>query len=153
MRPSRGIIVCLLIVGLCLCGCRPGERKRAVGYLKLGPLSRFSADETYLPELSLLVRRDNAGLSVMSTMCTYDLSRLERKQGPQGLIWISQYSESQYDNEGRVIHGPARVDLPFFKTVLEANILGGPRDTLYVMDGIEVPREWRLRIPEAAPAQ
>lgn len=152
MRSGRLLFVCFLLALLALSACQPGARKRAIGYLRLGPVKNFSAPEVHLPELSLVVRRDSGGFQVMSTMCTFDLSRLEPRQGPQGVEWVSSYSESRYDNEGRVLNPPARANLPFFKMVLEASVLGGPKDTLYVMDGIEVPREWRLKIPEETAA-
>lgn len=129
-----------------LVGCEQSVRKRPFGYLKIGSVKEYLKSETYLPEMRLLVRYDEAtGLSVMSTMCTHDLSPLTLTRNSTGEeIFTSQYSESQYRKDGSVLNGPAVSPLPFFKIELKEGSYGGPADTLYVAVGSEVPASWRL---------
>ena len=143
-----GVLLSIAILYLSLAGCKQGPRQRPFGEIRLGNFQDFSASETFLKDKRLLIRHDAGGLSVMSTECTYDLAPLYRKAQPDGsTVFISHFSDSQYSNDGKVIHGPATFDLPFYEIFLSSGKIGGPPDTVYVKMGVEVPRELRLKVP------
>ncbi|NDC38571.1 MAG: hypothetical protein EBZ48_11020 [Proteobacteria bacterium] len=146
----------LLSVAICLgalltfSGCEEAVKRRPYGFLRVGPLSDFLQSETYRPDLRMLFRRDDAGLSVMSTLCTHDLSPLVLIRHPDGSeVFASEYSKSRYRKDGEVTSGPAVADLPYYKLKIDEGVYGGPRDTLYVEVGSEVPSTWRLPLPSA----
>jgi hypothetical protein len=130
-------------------GCRNKVLKRPPGYLKLGKAGEFTARETNLPDLRFLVRFDAGGLSAMSTACTYDLSPLQRRREGDSYLFVSSYTESRYDDQGRVLHGPAVADLPYYRLVLDSGVYGGPRDTVYADLATETSPQWRLRVDSA----
>ena len=131
-----------------LIGCERTPLRRPFGEMRLGAITEFTAPETYLKGKHLVLRRDDRGFSVMSTECTYDLTQLVRKSQPDGSrVFVSQYSESQYADDGSVLHGPATSNLPYYEMRLSLGTLGGPLDTLYVSIGKEVSKEWRLKVP------
>ena len=131
-----------------LSSCDTGYQRRPIGWYKLGKAKELQAAETFFDEKLLLLKHDQRGFSVMSTACTYDLSPLILRDAPQGGVFVSRYSESQYDREGKVLKGPAHVDLPYYELSIDAGVAGGPKDTLYVQVGVEKPREWRLPFNE-----
>lgn len=136
-----------VFVSLGLTGCEEPVKHRPYGFLRVGPASDFLQTETYRPDLRMLFRRDERGLSVMSTLCTHDLSPLKLTTRPNGAeIFISEYSESQYRKNGRVMHGPAEANLPFYRLKIDEGVYGGPVDTLYVEVGAEVSSDWRLPV-------
>jgi hypothetical protein len=135
-------------------GCGDQIKRRPYGFLKVGPVKDFLQPETYRADLRMLFRRDDRGLSVMSTLCTYDLSPLVLVRRPDGSdIFVSQYSESRYTKTGAVIQGPAKGNLPFYKMRLAEEVIGGAVDTLYIEIGAETSSEWRLPIEVKATAQ
>lgn len=137
----------LIFVSLLLVSCRSSVLRRPYGDLRLGKVADLLAPDTFIEDDRLLVRHDAGGFSVMSTMCTYDLSPLTVKTTPQGKIWASAYSTSTYSYEGKVLTGPAKGDLPYYELRFDAMLYGGPVDTLYASVGTEKPPEWRLSIP------
>lgn len=142
-RIFRKISLMLLVISLVLSGCHDQVRKRPIGWMRLGPLKDFLAEETYLSEQRLMVRRDSAGFSVMSTMCTYDLSALRRVVTGDTYIWTSTLTDSKYHADGTVLSGPATAALPYYELRIDALVHGGPVDTLYVQIGIEKDKSWR----------
>lgn len=87
----------------------------------------------------------------MSTMCTYDLTYLKRKQVDGQTLYVSEYTDSKYDLQGNVVSGPAIAALPYYQLKLDAGEYGGPKDTLYVYIGKTVPPEWRLNLQIVTP--
>lgn len=147
-RVFRIASVFMLLFGLGLCSCFWGPKKRPAGFLNLGPVAQLAQrDETFFSDLKVLLRRDAGGLYAMSTMCTYDLSPLIFSEKDGKLLWRSQYSESAYNPDGSVAHGPTQYPLPFYKLVLAPGTIGGPVDTLFVEVGVERPAAWRLPVP------
>lgn len=149
IKPTQLWVLLITVLSLLvLVGCEQEGRKRPFGYLKIGAAKEYLKPETYLPEMRLLVRYDEAtGFSVMSTMCTHDLSPLTLTRNSTGEeIFVSQYSESKYRKDGSVLNGPAMSPLPFYKVELKEGSYGGPADTLYVAVGSEVPASWRLPV-------
>ncbi len=137
-----GFLVLLMV----FVGCNDGGQTRPVGFFKLGPVDELAKlPETPMSELKLYVRHDVGGFSVMSTACTYDLSALSRVVTPEGVRWRSAFSTSEYDEQGRVVHGPARGDLPFYKLTLSRDFYHGPVLSVFAKVGEEVPRSWRLK--------
>jgi nitrite reductase/ring-hydroxylating ferredoxin subunit len=126
-------------------GCADG-RKRPPGYLRLGHVSGLLGRAQELKKFDLILRRDDGGLSAMSTQCTYDLSRLVLRKTDRGLILVSTLSSSTYDLDGKVLSGPAKVNLPYYELRFDAGVYGSPRDTLYVYVGREVSSDWRLPV-------
>lgn len=148
---SRFLIVragMLALVTIFLFSCHNESRKRPYGYIRLGSLERFLPSEVEFIDERLVVRHDSKGLSVMSTMCTYDLTYLLRKNENGKTVYVSEYTASKYDSDGHVLVGPAKFDLPYYELKIDSGTYGGPKDTLYVRVGEEVPESWRLAIPQ-----
>lgn len=137
----------VVVVALAVAGCADG-RKRPPGYLRLGHISKLLGRATDLKDFDLILRRDEGGLSVMSTDCTYDLSRLVLRKVDGKLILVSTLSSSTYDLDGKVLSGPAKVNLPYYELRFDAGVYDGPRDTLYVYVGREVSPDWRLPVTD-----
>ena len=143
-RLLRCIVIC---VSLVLAACEPSHLERPYGYLKLGKVQDLLRTETFLSNDRLFVRHDESGFSVMSTLCTKDLSPLVLKKSPEGdRMWVSRYSASTYRLNGKVITGPAIRDLPYYELKLDSSKYGGPKDTLYAVIGQERAPSWRLAI-------
>lgn len=140
-------VVLVAVVAFAVAGCADG-RKRPPGYLRLGHVSKLLDRATDLKDFDLILRRDDGGLSVMSTSCTYDLSRLVLRKVDGKLILVSTLSPSTYDLDGQVLSGPAKANLPYYELRFDAGVYGGPRDTLYVYVGREVSRDWRLPVTD-----
>ena len=145
MVPLVRVLLAFLL--LFFSACDFTTKKRAVGYFRLGIAFALKAPETYFPESKVLLRYDQKGFSAMSTECTYDLSPLIRKQENGKVVWISTETESKYDEQGLVLHGPTKTRLPFYKLKLDSAVYGGPADTLYVHVGYEVDPEFRVVLP------
>lgn len=143
-----GLLLCLVFLsGGFLLGCRSQELHRPAGVMRVGKVSEFvGRPETFLPDLRVLVRFDDRGLSVMSTECTHDLSPLELGEEGGRRVLFSRYSGARYTVVGEVISGPQKAPLPFFPARIAAETWDGPLDTLYVEVGRskEVGPEWRL---------
>jgi len=137
-------LLSIILLTIFLNSCFDQVRKRPVGWMRLGPVKDFLADETYLSEKRLMIRRDQGGFSAMSTMCTYDLSALRRVVTGDTYIWVSSFSDSKFSATGEVLEGPARAPLPYYYLRIDALVHGGPIDTLYVQIGIERDKSWRL---------
>jgi hypothetical protein len=134
-------------ISLILSGCEQKGLERPYGYIKLGKIDQFIGRRTFLTRDRLLIRRDEQGLSVMSTLCTYDLSPLTPQTTAHGIRFVSQYSTSTYDISGVVLRGPAQVTLPYYELRLASEDETGVRDTLYVYVGKHVSPSWRLPMP------
>ncbi len=145
---GRALVLVFMLLTFAICGCEPTVRERPYGYIRLGPIQDFLAEETYRPDMRLLIRRDVGGFSAMSTECTKDLTTLEIQQLPAGeKIWVSRYSASTYAYDGKLRSGPAQHDLPYFELRFEPGKYGGPVDTLYAVIGPEKGKDWRLKVP------
>jgi nitrite reductase/ring-hydroxylating ferredoxin subunit len=140
----RALVLGLLFITV-LSGCTEG-RKRPPGYLRLGPIAEFLDEPRNLEDFDMIVRRDTGGLYGMSTQCTYDLSQLELRRVDGKLVLVSAYSTSTYDLDGRVLTGPATVNLPFYELQFEPKVVGEPRTTLFARVGREVAPSWRLPV-------
>ncbi len=150
-KPSfRGYIsysFIILFISLAL-ACKPEVRTRPIGYIKLGPLSKFiDSSETELSQHWLILRYDQGGFSAMSTLDTYKLIPLERKTKAGDEVLASPDAESVYALDGKVLSGPAKANLPYYALELNSGEYGGPKDTLYVKIGVEVEKGWRLKVP------
>lgn len=149
---DRTKIVSMLLMSLIwisisfiLLGCNsPHNQKRPPTYLTLGFVEDLKRPETYLPDKRLLLRFDERGFWVMSTQCPYDSSPLRPREEEEKIILASDLSASTYSVDGDVLSGPAKYSLPFYKLEIAEQIVGGPKDTLYVHLGSEVDSQWRL---------
>lgn len=123
------------------------EKKRPPGYLNIGKVSEIASQSVFLQDKQIFLHRDQRGVSVMSTLCSYDLSplRLIVENGRE--VLVSDYSASRYDVQGNVLAGPAERPLPYYSARLDSGVYGGPLDTIYVQIGTEVDRGWRLVLP------
>jgi Rieske Fe-S protein len=127
-------------------GCDVTSKKRPYGYVKLGLASEVATrPETFFSDQRVIIRHDESGFSAMSTACTYDLSALTRVSDQGTRQWASSYSSSLYDDQGRVLKGPARTNLPYYRVELAAGTYGGVPDTLFVQVGVDVDPTWRLQ--------
>ncbi len=139
------VISHLAMFMLSLSACDTAGRKRSIGYVRLGPAAEIAQrPETFFSEARVLLRYDDEGFSAMSTACTYDLSALTRLGEGSSQRWVSSYSSSAYDDQGRVLVGPTKSNLPFYKLRIAAGTYGGVPDTLFVEIGTEVEAAWRL---------
>ena len=120
------------------------EKKRPPGYLSLGKVSAIAVVSGFLPDMQVYIHRDERGVSIMSTLCAYDLSPLRLIEEGGNKVFVSDYTTSRYDVSGHVIQGPADKDLSFYTGRVDAGEYGGEQDTLYVDFSKEVNREWRL---------
>jgi len=141
LTPLTGTLALFLLIA-----CTPEVMTRPVGYVRLGPVADFTDPEHHLEELRLLLRRDERGFSVMSTMCTRDLSTLRTRIVNNKKVWYSDFSGSLYNNEGHVLENSAAGSLPYFKLVLYPSAPGKDRDTLFARIGTEVAQDWRFSL-------
>lgn len=137
---GRSLLLFLLVT---LIACDSPQR-RPPGYFRLGKISDLRIPEKYIANDKLFVRFDGKGFSVMSTACTYDLSALVRVQRGDHYQWESSYTASKYADDGHVISGPAKFDLPFYKIDIDASAYGGKPDTLFAEVGDEEGRDYRF---------
>lgn len=145
IRKTSGSYLLLLFVAvLTVVSCKSDYRTRPYGYHRLGKLSELMAPETELTENNILLRRDNRGFYAMSTACTYDLTYLQRRKIDGKDLYVSTYTESKYDLDGKVVSGPSKRNLPYYELRIAPGIYDGPRDTLYVYVGKEVSPDYRL---------
>ena len=151
-RKSCMVLVTLVLFSVALFACDPAVRKRPYGDIKLGMVKDLLAEETYLEQFGMLLRRDAQGFYVMSTYCTKDLSHLKpAKRGDKDVL-ACPIDESTFSSEGKVISGPAVANLPYYELEFASSMYGGPVDALYVKVGYEVSRDWRLALPLAETA-
>jgi Rieske Fe-S protein len=101
----------------------------------------------YLDDTGLLLRRDEGGWYAMSTLCTKDLSVLQRKETPNGTILASTFTTSTYALDGHVLTGPATKNLEYYELFIDQGVADGPKDTLYARIGKFKPASWRLKVP------
>ena len=140
----RAGVIALLAGLLLIAGCQP---KRPYGVERLGRLEDLQAPENNLSQLNLLLRRDADGLSIMSTLCTKDLSQLVMRVEGSRCELVSPRNGSRYDCRGKVLAGPARHDLPYYELfVAPGEYETSKPDTLYAWIGKEKPPSWRLKI-------
>ena len=127
--------------------CHEGPRTRPYGYIKIGKIADLRQPETRFLDLRLIVRYDQKGFSAMSTECTYDLAPLKAKEKDGREILYSDFSDSTYDLSGKVLTGPSKYDLPYYRLEFGQESYQGTYDTLYVAVGDEKSPDWRLAIP------
>ncbi len=142
-RVLRFIAAVVLVCSIAAC-----EKKRPPGFLNIGKIVEVGQKTAFLPDKEVFITRDERGISVMSTLCSYDLSPLRLVTEGDRQIFVSDYSESKYDIGGHVLHGPATKDLSFYAARVDSGDYGGPKDTLYVDFAKEVDRSWRLALPQ-----
>lgn len=128
-------------------GCERHQRRPYV-YLRVGKIHDFKQQETYLPDLRLVIFKDEKGFSAMSTDCTYDLTPLKRIEEGGVVLYSSTYTTSQYTRDGEVKQGPTKFPLPRYKLEYASTLYGGVFDSLYVFIGDEVSKDWRLGFRE-----
>jgi hypothetical protein len=135
----------LIVILLISSSCRHNH-ERPFGYLRIGTVTELSNPFNYFPDLRLLLRYDQKGFSVMSTICTHDLTPLRKVRTEQGVIFRSDYTTSTYSEYGKVLQGPAKEDLPYYRLVIASGNYEklGITDTLFVYIGDIRPATWRL---------
>lgn len=136
-----------LFLALVAGGCKQKVLERPPGYIKIGKLSEFVEGENFRPDTRFLVIIDERGVAAFSTLCTYDLTPLRLVKEGDKEIFVSDYSESRYSIRGKVLHGPSVGDLPYYKVVVDTDLLGGPLNTLYVHVGDSRDPNWRAPLP------
>lgn len=134
----------LMSIAVVLVACNEEVRERPYGYLRLGHVKDFPEGETFLADKRFLIRHDSRGLSAMSTLCTHDLSPL-LLQGDGS--FITEFNPSRYAHDGRVLRGPAKKSLPFYRLVIDRDDIDKPREYLFIEVGKDVSADWRLDDP------
>lgn len=129
-----------------MANCEEKQRTRPFGLVRLGKIEDLKRPESFLSSHSLLLRFDDKGFYAMSLLCTHDLAPLQVKQNGDSQILISPYSESSYDLNGLVLHGPSKHPLPYYELVAASGEYNGPIDTLFAKIGTEKPASWRLAL-------
>lgn len=150
-RRSGALLIITFVAAavLALSACFWGPQKRPAGFLNLGSAAQLAQhDETFFSDLKILLRHDAGGFYAMSTACTYDLSALIFSERDGKLLWRSQYTESSYNPDGTVAHGPTQYPLPYYKLVIAPGTIGGAPDTLFVEVGVQRSPDWRLPLPK-----
>ena len=135
---------------IAILGCESRTLSRPFGTLRLVPVSKLSSDEQYFPKLDLLLRRDQKGWYVMSTVDPTDLVSLKGKQTPEGVRWFSAYSNHVFDNNGIPVSGDTKARLPFFTLQVEPGPAAAPEPWLYVRVGEEQEPNWRFVVDVSA---
>lgn len=136
-----------LILSLFGASCKQDVLERPPGYIKIGRISEFKEVENFRPDVRFLVIKDDKGIAAFSTLCTHDLTPLRLIHSEGGRVFVSDYTESRYSLRGKVLQGPSVADLPYYHVVVDSELLGGPRDTLYVHVGKKRDPEWRAPLP------
>jgi hypothetical protein len=147
----RPFFLFLLVVVLSAASCREKELHRPSGVIRVAPLSDILAQpSSYFEDLRLLVRVDEKGVSVMSTLCSYDLTPLHIVEQSGKRVFVSDYSSSTYTEFGERLTGPTIHGLHYHKALVEAGVYGGVPDTLFVSLGSEseVSPDWRLSVAQ-----
>jgi hypothetical protein len=139
-----GLILLLITIFLPSCETR---RKRPYGFVSLGKIEELRRPNSFFSDKGLLLRHDQNGFSVMSLLCTHDLSPLELKQNAESSILASKLTSSTYALDGKVLSGPSNQDLPYFELVVAQSAPGKPVDSLFARIGYEKSKEWRLNPP------
>jgi hypothetical protein len=146
MRKLLPALLLILMFAGSLTACREGER-RPPGYLRVGNAEQLARPMTFIEDQRLLLRLDERGFYVMSTECTFDLTALIPKKNQKGELYLaSQETTSTYDMNGKVLTGPATVNLPYYELIAASGVYGGPVDTIYARIGYEKPADWRLPV-------
>lgn len=82
----------------------------------LGPAESFApGTSVYDERAGVFVRRDAHGLSAMSAACTHLGCTVRRRQGG----FVCPCHGSRYDEQGRVVGGPAPAPLPHYQLELD----------------------------------
>jgi len=140
-----GLLVVLFNVTSC-----SDERKRPIGFHRLGPIQRYMSDMVEVPDHRLVVRYDSQGFSSMSTQCSRDLNPLSKKEVAGRQVYSCDLCGSQFSLDGQPVSGPAHTALPYYSLHIDAPSVGAAKDTLYVRVGDEVSAQWRLLVPGEA---
>lgn len=136
----------IIFIVFSILACQPSERARPYGYLRLGKIQQYSLTINELPKDWLVIFHDQQGLAAMSTLCSRDLEPLVKIKQGEHEIYDCDKCHSQFSLSGKLLKGPAVVDLPYYKLKQDSLLINQPRDTLYVIVGENVPRSWRLKI-------
>ncbi|GMV12344.1 MAG: iron-sulfur protein [Polyangiaceae bacterium] len=82
----------------------------------LGPPESFaSGASVYDEHAGVFVKRDAQGLRAMSAACTHLGCTVRRREGG----FVCPCHGSRYDEEGRVVGGPAPAPLPYYRLELD----------------------------------
>lgn len=145
---TRGLLIVFLVFGFLnilgfLNGCMNSEYKRPYGYLRLGTAEELKdATRVYRDKLRLLLRRDERGFYVMSTICPYDrLPLIPVKEGDT-VHFVSPHSRSKYSLTGDPLGGPSTYKLPYYRLEYADDL--GQGKLIFAQVGSEVDRSWRL---------
>lgn len=147
-RFGPGLSFLLLLLVIFFPGCKQQVLERPPGYIKVGKLSEFKEVENFKPDMRFLVIKDERGIAALSTLCTYDLTPLRLVHREGGREFVSDYTDSRYSIRGKVLNGPSVADLPYYQAVVDSELLGGPKDTLYVHVGKKRDPDWRAPLPQ-----
>ncbi len=143
--------VLIVVVSMLALGCTDRPMKRPISVLDVGDYRQYTEPFTYRQDQQLVVWKDERGLAFMSTECTYDLALLDLAPSPTGALeFTSKFSTSRYSQEGKVLSGPAKFPLPFYRARYGEAVLGGPKTSIYVEVPEEVSESWRLQLPVPA---
>jgi len=137
-----------LLLSLLIPACKQEVLERPPGYIKVGKLSEFKEVENFKPDMRFLIIKDDRGIAALSTLCTYDLTPLRLVHSEDERVFVSDYTSSRYTIRGKVTNGPSVADLPYYHAVVDSELLGGPKDTLYVHVGKKRDPEWRAPLPQ-----
>lgn len=104
--------------------------------ISLGRPSDYPPGGTPERLLRVVVHRDESGLSAVSMVCTHQ----ECLISPDGSGYVCPCHGSRFDRTGRVMNGPASVDLPWYRLFLSDS------GELFLDRSVHVDSRWRLAV-------
>lgn len=127
-----------------LAGCQSSEQLPQVrGKVALGPVAGIPQGLSPYTLARVAVMRRGKTLQAISLVCTHQNCMIRPQIGVAGNephSFACTCHGSKFDNQGRVLNGPAAQDLPFYR--LELN-----HEQILVVDFSRiVPAEWQLEI-------
>lgn len=110
--PRRQLLICGGMAAFSLVACSEPQRQSRSRLVDLGPEAQFQEGVTDLPLQRLRILRRGDSFWAIQMVCTHQECVLK----PLGNGYECPCHGSVFDSRGRVVQGPAAVDLPWFET-------------------------------------
>jgi Rieske Fe-S protein len=117
----RELITKAACVGICwLSACEQNSGiKPRVGKIELMHISKVPLGLSILSVERLVLLRDEKGIGVFSLVCTHQTCLLEKEDSDGG--FQCPCHGSRFDSFGKVLNGPAIIDLPWYALEINKN--------------------------------
>ena len=121
---NRRSLVKSLVCALCVAGlggCRPKSGTAArKGKVRLGQAGSLKSGINLFSIERLAVIKENTELRAISLVCTHQNCLIRLNDSSQTGRYVCACHGSRFDEQGRVLNGPASSDLPFYKILLNS---------------------------------